>query len=76
MQSFRKKHSYLLYNLENLSFGKPNASKGLIKESAVKAGLIDDINNFPQKFKTIVGERGITLSGGQRQRTALGRALL
>ena len=38
--------------------------------------MIDDINNFPQKFKTIVGERGITLSGGQRQRTALGRALL
>ena len=38
--------------------------------------LIDDINNFPKKFKTIVGERGITLSGGQRQRTALGRALL
>ena len=37
---------------------------------------MDDINSFPQKFKTIVGERGITLSGGQRQRTALGRALL
>ena len=52
------------------------ASKRLVKESAKKAGLIDDINNFPQKFKTIVGERGITLSGGQRQRTALGRALL
>ena len=47
-----------------------------VKEYAAKAGLIDDINNFPQKFKTIVGERGITLSGGQRQRTALGRALL
>ena len=38
--------------------------------------MIDDINSFPQKFKTVVGERGITLSGGQRQRTALGRALL
>ena len=61
---------------ENLCFGEPNASKGLVKKSATKAGLIDDINNFPQKFKTIVGERGITLSGGQRQRTALGRALL
>ena len=61
---------------ENLRFGEPKASLGLIKESATKAGLIDDINNFPQKFKTIVGERGITLSGGQRQRTALGRALL
>jgi ATP-binding cassette subfamily B protein len=61
---------------ENISFGEPKASKVLVKESAKKAGLIDDINNFPQKFKTIVGERGITLSGGQRQRTALGRALL
>ena len=61
---------------ENLRFGQPKASKYLVKESATKAGLIDDINNFPQRFKTIVGERGITLSGGQRQRTALGRALL
>ena len=61
---------------ENIRFGNPKASKNLIKKSATKAGLIDDINNFPQKFKTIVGERGITLSGGQRQRTALGRALL
>ena len=61
---------------ENLRFGEPKAAKALVKESATKAGLIDDINNFPQKFKTIVGERGITLSGGQRQRTALGRALL
>ncbi len=38
--------------------------------------MIDDIDNFPKGFRTIVGERGITLSGGQRQRTALGRALL
>ena len=61
---------------ENLCFGEPKASKNLVKRSAIKAGLMDDINNFPQKFQTIVGERGITLSGGQRQRTALGRALL
>ena len=61
---------------ENLRFGEPKASNELVKKSAVKSGLIDDINNFPKKFKTIVGERGITLSGGQRQRTALGRALL
>ena len=61
---------------DNLSFGKPDAPKELVKKSASKAGLIDDINYFPKGFKTIVGERGITLSGGQRQRTALGRALL
>ncbi len=61
---------------ENLKFGDPKASKNIVKKSAVNAGLIDDINSFPEGFKTIVGERGITLSGGQRQRTALGRALL
>ena len=61
---------------DNLRFGDPKASKKLVKQSASKAGLTEDINNFPQGFKTIVGERGITLSGGQRQRTALGRALL
>ena len=61
---------------ENLRFGEPKASKKIVKESASRSGLIDDINGFPQGFNTIVGERGITLSGGQRQRTALGRALL
>ncbi len=61
---------------ENLKFGDPKASKNVVKKSAVNAGLIDDINSFPEGFNTIVGERGITLSGGQRQRTALGRALL
>ena len=61
---------------DNLKFGKPNASKNNVKESANNAGLIDDINSFPLGFNTLVGERGITLSGGQRQRTALGRALL
>ncbi len=61
---------------ENLKFGEPKASLKKVKRSAVNAGLIEDINNFPKGFKTIVGERGITLSGGQRQRTALGRALL
>ena len=61
---------------ENISFGEPKASNILINECAMRAGLMNDIKNFPQKFKTIVGERGITLSGGQRQRTALGRALL
>tara|TARA_B100000212_G_C27365603_1_gene530178 strand:+ start:337 stop:2085 length:1749 start_codon:yes stop_codon:yes gene_type:complete len=61
---------------ENLKFGEPQASFNLVKNSANKAGLTEDINNFPMGFDTVVGERGITLSGGQRQRTALGRALL
>ena len=61
---------------DNLKFGEPKASRITVKKSAENACLIDDINGFPEGFKTIVGERGITLSGGQRQRTALGRALL
>ena len=61
---------------ENLRFGDPKASIDLVKTSARKAGLNEDIINFPKGYNTLVGERGITLSGGQRQRTALGRALL
>ena len=61
---------------DNIKFGDPKASINLVKTSAKKAGLSDDINNFPKGYNTVVGERGITLSGGQRQRTALGRALL
>ena len=61
---------------ENLKFGDPKASINLVKTSARRAGLSEDISNFPNGYNTIVGERGITLSGGQRQRTALGRALL
>ena len=61
---------------ENLRFGRPNAKQELVKQTAFKAGLEEDINAFPKGFSTIVGERGITLSGGQRQRTALGRGLL
>jgi len=61
---------------ENLKFGDPKASINSVEISARKAGLSEDISNFPKRYNTVVGERGITLSGGQRQRTALGRALL
>lgn len=46
-----------------------------IIEISKKAGLYKDVNLFPEKFQTILGERGITLSGGQKQRTAIARAL-
>ncbi|HPZ05584.1 MAG TPA: ABC transporter ATP-binding protein [Clostridiales bacterium] len=47
-----------------------------IEKAAKIARLYDDIMEFPQKFDTIVGERGVTLSGGQKQRTAIARAVI
>lgn len=61
---------------ENIAYGKPNANFEEIKEAAQKANALQFIESFPQKFETIVGERGIKLSGGQRQRIAIARAIL
>jgi len=61
---------------ENIAFGVENASEEEIKRAAEMAGLAGDIESFPDGYKTMVGERGITLSGGQKQRTAIARALL
>ncbi|MDZ4822804.1 MAG: ABC transporter transmembrane domain-containing protein [Flavobacteriales bacterium] len=61
---------------ENIAYGKPSASEDEIREAARKANALDFIEIFPQKFETIVGERGIQLSGGQRQRIAIARAVL
>jgi ATP-binding cassette subfamily B protein len=46
-----------------------------VKSAAKQARIEEEIENFPQKYGTLVGERGITLSGGQRQRASLARAL-
>jgi ATP-binding cassette, subfamily B, multidrug efflux pump len=47
-----------------------------VERAADVAGLSEDISTFPDRFETMVGERGITLSGGQKQRTAIARAVL
>jgi len=61
---------------ENIAYGKPNATEEEISKAAKQANAYQFIKGFPDKFETIVGERGIKLSGGQRQRIAIARALL
>jgi ABC-type multidrug transport system fused ATPase/permease subunit len=61
---------------ENIAYGKANATDAEIEEAARKANALDFIQSFPDKFNTLVGERGIQLSGGQRQRIAIARAVL
>ncbi|MGH9804130.1 MAG: ABC transporter ATP-binding protein [Candidatus Acidiferrales bacterium] len=61
---------------ENIALGVPEASEEDIRRVAEIAGLAEDVESFPKKYDTLVGERGITLSGGQKQRTAIARAVL
>lgn len=60
----------------NIRYGDPIREQESVEKVARLAQIEAEINNFPQQYETIVGERGITLSGGQRQRTALARAML
>lgn len=61
---------------ENITFGVDQVSQSEIEKAAEKAQILENILEFEKKFKTMVGERGITLSGGQKQRTAIARALI
>lgn len=61
---------------ENILYGKPNASEAEVLDAAKQANAYDFIMSFPDKFETLVGDRGIQLSGGQRQRVAIARAVL
>ncbi len=61
---------------ENIAYGKQGATEREITEAAQKANAMEFISRFPEKFETIVGERGTQLSGGQRQRIAIARAVL
>src|SRR5271170_5069702 len=61
---------------ENIAFGLPNFDLARVRAAAEVASLDSDVQEFPAKYDTMVGERGITLSGGQKQRTALARAIV
>src|SRR5438034_6075217 len=61
---------------DNLRMGKPDATPAELEAAARAANAHEFIERLPQRYRTVVGERGVRLSGGQRQRIAIARALL
>lgn len=84
LQSFREQVSYVPQDVflfsdtisNNVRFGLREHSGVTVPEAAVYASVHGDIEQFPQKYETMVGERGVTLSGGQKQRISIARALI
>ncbi len=62
----------------NISFGvgQGTSNREQVEQATKAAGIFSEIDRFPEKFKTMIGERGITLSGGQKQRIAIARAII
>ncbi|MCL1794436.1 MAG: ABC transporter ATP-binding protein/permease [Oscillospiraceae bacterium] len=61
---------------ENILYGRPGASDQEVENAAKMACIHDFIDGLPQKYETVVGERGVRLSGGQKQRISIARSLL
>lgn len=61
---------------DNIAYARDDATDEEIREAADRAQIADFIETLPEKYETVIGERGITLSGGQRQRVAIARALV
>ena len=61
---------------DNIAYARPDASDEEVIDAARRAGLAELVDELPDGYDTLVGERGLTLSGGQRQRVAIARALL
>jgi ABC-type multidrug transport system fused ATPase/permease subunit len=62
--------------LNNITYPKTNVPFEIVREAAKKAELLDFIEDQPDKWKTVVGDRGVKLSGGQKQRIAIARAII
>lgn len=60
----------------NIAFGMPSTDIKEVIDASVAAGVHENIDEFPDKYETKVGERGITLSGGQKQRISIARAII
>jgi len=60
---------------DNLTLGRDGIAGDAVRAAAAEAAVDDEVEKFPEGYRTIVGERGLTVSGGQRQRLALARAL-
>jgi ATP-binding cassette subfamily B protein len=61
---------------ENIAFGTESATDEEVRSAAKAASIAAEIEDFPEQYRTLVGERGITLSGGQKQRSAIARAVI
>ncbi|MEG3309617.1 ABC transporter transmembrane domain-containing protein [Streptococcus suis] len=61
---------------ENIRFGNPDLSLDQVEEAARAVHVYEDIQDMPDRFETMIGEKGISLSGGQKQRLAMARAMI
>ena len=60
---------------ENITFGSHKKTDSEIKTAAITSSILKEITRFPNKFNTLIGERGIQISGGQKQRLAIARVM-
>lgn len=61
---------------DNIRYARPTASEAEVEAAAKAANAHEFIDQFPERYQTLVGERGVRLSGGQKQRVAIARAIL
>lgn len=75
---FVPQESYLFSDsiAANIGLGREKIDENEVRQAALMAGFQTEVESFPNKYQTLLGERGVTLSGGQKQRAAIARALL